>query len=431
MGYAVRVGNKLEMNNKMASPTISRYTTPQQWMRYDRTAVFELLVQAKTAAGVLSRMPYLPQWIEQVHEEQLRLEAAGTSRIEGAEFTQREQEEALAPDAPARADLTHSQRQLRSANATYRWLRSLPADRWVTTDFVLDIHRRIVTGCDDDHCEPGALRPDGWNVTFGTPRCRGAEGGTECRIAFDSLCSAIAGEFRRHDRIIQAVATHYHLGSMHPFGDGNGRTARALEAFMLRQAGVNDMVMVSLSNYYYEHKEEYLAALFASRQAGHDLTGFLQFALKAVADRCNAVAAAITANHKRTLYREFARSLFGQLRSPRRRVLADRQLRILEILLDRDSVNLEELVNRVRVDYDELKFPVRAVVRDLRALLELSAIEFNDERLTVNLDWPQQFSGSELLQRYENMPSAASTGNPAMAKLSRLLGRHRGRGTTK
>lgn len=79
------------------------------------------------------------------------------------------------------------------------------------------------------------------------------------------------------------------------------------------------MVMVSLSNYYYEHKEEYLAALFVSRQAGHDLTVFLQFALKAVADRCSAVAVAITANHKRALYREFARSLFGQLRSPRRR----------------------------------------------------------------------------------------------------------------
>ena len=53
-------------------------------------------------------MPYLPQWIEQVHEEQLRLEAAGTSRIEGAAFTQSEQEEALAPDPPEHAGLTHS-----------------------------------------------------------------------------------------------------------------------------------------------------------------------------------------------------------------------------------------------------------------------------------------------------------------------------------
>lgn len=412
----------------MESVTVSRYAIPQRWIRYDSTVILEPLIQAKTAAGVLSRMPYLPQWIEQVHEEQLRLEAAGTSRIEGAEFTQREQEEALAPHAFIRADLTHSQRQLRSADATYRWLRSLPADRWVTTDLILDVHRRIVTGCDDDHCEPGALRPDGWNVTFGTPLCRGVEGGAECRVAFDSLCGAIAGGFRQHDRIIQALATHYHVGSMHPFGDGNGRTARALEAFMLRQAGVNDMVMVSLSNYYYEHKEDYLGALFASRQAGHDLTLFLQFALGAIADRCNAVATAITAHHKRTLFREFARSLFGQLRSPRRRVLADRQLRILDILLDGDSIDLEELVSRVRVDYGGLKFPVRALARDLTALIELSAITLDDERVAVNQDWPQQFSGSELLQRYERMPSAASAGDPAMAKLSQLLGRRRGRG---
>ena len=412
----------------MESPAISSYTIPQRWIRYDFQAVFEPLVQAKAAAGVLNQMPYLPRWIEQVHEEQLRLEAAGTSRIEGAEFTPREQEEALAADPPAHAGLTHSQRQLRAADAAYRWMRSLPADRWVSTDLILDIHRCIVTGCDDDHCEPGALRPQGWNVTFGTPTCRGAEGGAECRTAFDSLCSAIGGEFRQHDRIIQAIATHYHVGSMHPFGDGNGRTARALEAFMLRQAGVNDMVMVSLSNYYYEHKEEYLGALFASRSGGHDLTPFLRFALGAVAERCNAVAAAIAANHQRTLFREFARSLFGQLRSPRRRVLAGRQLRVLDVLLDVGSLSLNELANRVRADYDGLKFPDRAFVRDMVGLLELSAIALDDDRVAVNLDWPGQSSESELLELLESMPAAPSAGNPAMAKLSRLLGRERGRG---
>ena len=412
----------------MTSPTISGYSIPERWIRYDLAAVFESLVQARTAAGVLNQMPYLPQWIEQVHEEQLRLEAAGTSRIEGAEFTQREQEEALAPDLPAHAGLTHSQRQLRAADATYRWMRSQPAGRWVTTDFILDIHRRIVTGCDDDRCEPGALRPQGWNVTFGTPPCRGADGGAECRTAFDSLCAAIEEEFRQHDRIIQAVATHYYVGSMHPFGDGNGRTARALEAFMLRQAGVNDMVMVSLSNYYYEHKEEYLAALFASRSGGHDLTPFLLFALGAVAERCNAVAAAIAANHQRTLFLEFARSLFGQLRSPRRRVLADRQLKVLEGLLDGGSISVAELVNRVWGDYDGLKFPERAFARDLGGLLGLSAITLDDERVAANLDWPRQSSESELLELLESMPAAASARNPAMAKLSRLLGRDRRRG---
>ena len=411
----------------MTSENVSRYVIPRQWGRYDAMEVFDALLEAKSAAAVLNRTPYLPQWIEESREEQLLLEAIGTSRIEGAVFTRREQEEALSPAAADRADLTRSQRQLRSADATYRWLMDQPADRPVTADFILDIHRRIVTGCDDDHCEPGALRPAGWNVVFGAPTCRGAEGGEGCRAAFGALTNAIAHEFRGHDRVIQALATHYHIGAMHPFGDGNGRTARALEAFMLRRAGVNDIVMVSLSNYYYAHKDEYLEALAATRRLGHDLTPFLIFTLTAVADRCNALAEEITANHKRLLFREFAGSLFGQLRSARRRVLGGRQLQLLNILLDGNATDLEGLVRLARQHYAELKFPERALYRDLSELLTLDAItlDHTDESIAVNLDWPQQFAASDLLERFERTPPAASSNHPAMAELSRLLRRPR------
>ena len=409
----------------MTTTRVSRYVVPRRWLRYDGAAIGGLLIEAKTAAGVLNRLPYLPQWIEQAHEEQLRLEAVGTTRIEGAEFTQREQDEALAPDAPARTGLNRSQRQLRAANTTYRWLRAQPANRPVTAELVLDIHRRIVTGCDDDHCEPGALRRAGSNVTFGRPVCRGAEGGPELVGAFDVLGQAIAGEFRGHDRIIQAMAAHYHIGAMHPFDDGNGRTARALEAFMLRQAGVNDMVMVSLSNYYYEHQWEYVAALYDSRQRGHDLTPFLTFALPAITERCNALAEEIVTHSKRLLYRQFAQSLFNQLRSPRRRVLAERQLRLIDILLDAGLMNPFQLIDRASMHYSSLKFPERALVRDLGGLLFLSALSLSDGQVVVDLDWPRKFSESELLEMYERMPSAASASHPAMSELSRLLGRRR------
>ena len=409
----------------MTSENVRRYIIPQHWIHYDPSAVFNLLVEAKTAAAVMRQMPYLHQWIEQAHEEQLRLEAAGTSRIEGAEFTPREQEEALASESPQRTGLTHSQRQLKCADATYRWLQTQPANRPVTSEFIREIHQRIVAGCDDDHCEPGALRPDGWNVTFGTPTCRGAGGGSECQTAFYDLCSAIAGSFGQHDPIIQAIAVHYHIGAMHPFGNGNGRTARALEAFMLRRAEVNDVVMVSLSNYYYEHKDEYLASLYQSRQNGHNITPFLLFALRAIIDRCNSLTDEISENHHRILFREFARSLFGQLRSPRRRVLAERQLRIMDTLMDDDSVDLTNLMIHELPQYGHLKHPGLALVRDIIGLSELGALSFDvySNKITLNLDWPQQFSESELLERYENMPSAASTTHPAMAELRRLLGR--------
>ena len=407
----------------MTTAQIYNYAPPIRWIHYDKIAIFDQLIAAKTAAGVLSQLPFLSQWIEAVHQEQLRLEAAGTSRIEGAEFTPQEEREALAPEAVDRTDLTYSQRQLRSAEATYRWLASQPADRPVNRDFVLEIHRRIVTGCDDHRCEPGALRGHDDNVTFGTPRCRGADGGDGCRDAFNALCSSVAAEVRQHDGIIRAMAVHYHIGAMHPFGDGNGRTARATEAFMLRRAGVSDRVMVSLSNYYYAHKEEYLSALFESRLRGHDLTPFLQFALPAVTERCNAVAGEILAHHKKILFQQFARSLFGQLRSPRRRVLAERQLKMLDILLDSDPMTIPDFFLNTLANYGDLKHPYRAQARDAIGLIELGAVDIHEGHIQANMEWPQQFSQSELLERFENMPSAVSANHPAMAELSRLLGR--------
>ena len=102
----------------MTTLSVSQFHVPQQWVRYNLSEVDMPLVEAKTSAGVLNRLPYLHRWIEQVHEEQLRLEAVGTTRIEGAQFSPRQQEEVLSSDTAPASSLTHSQRQLRAANKT-------------------------------------------------------------------------------------------------------------------------------------------------------------------------------------------------------------------------------------------------------------------------------------------------------------------------
>ena len=406
-------------------PGISRYLPPQDWINYRVLEVAKPLVQARTASGILNQLPYLPSWFEQVLEEQLRLEAAGTTRIEGAVFSSQEEEEALAADMDSVAGMTHSQRQLRAAYGTYRWINSVPADRPVDAGLILEIHRRIVTGCDDDHCEPGALRRTGVEANFGSPVCRGAESGQGLTAAFDSFVSAIAREYRGHDRIVQAIAAHYHLGAMHPFGDGNGRTARALEAYMLRSAGVNEMVVVSLSNYYYEHQDKYLAALYESRRRGHDLTPILEFALGAVAAGCGALADKILAHNRRILCWEFAQSLVSKLKSPRRRALGDRQLRIIRVLLESGSLEWGEFVERVRANYGGLKFGRRAIARDLADLWSVSAIRVSEDRVSMDLHWPRKFSEPDLLTRHENLPSGPPAANPIPVDLGRLLGRSR------
>ncbi len=47
----------------MAAVNVSRYAIPQRWIRYDAAAIFNPLVEAKTAAAVLRQMPYLRQWM--------------------------------------------------------------------------------------------------------------------------------------------------------------------------------------------------------------------------------------------------------------------------------------------------------------------------------------------------------------------------------
>jgi Fic family protein len=100
------------------------------------------------------------------------------------------------------------------------------------------------------------------------------------------LTEAARTMFKEHDPLVQALALHYHFAAMHPFLDGNGRTARALEALMLQRIGLRDTLFIAMSNYYYEEKLAYLRALNESRAGGHDLTPFLKFALKGVESQC-------------------------------------------------------------------------------------------------------------------------------------------------
>lgn len=266
---------------------------------------------------------------------------AGTSKIEGADFTDKEFEDAISGEAPEH-QLTRSQRQARAAIFTYTWIEKL-GDRPIDTGIMLEIHRRIVTGCDDDHCAPGQVRGAGQNVVFGRPRHRGVEGGSECEKALERLIDALNHEFRAHDPLIQALAFHYHIGAMHPFQDGNGRTARAAEALVLQRAQLKDSLFIAMCNCSMIEKDTYLACLSAVRENDFDLTPFLKFGLRGLAVQCQRLLKEIKTHVTRSLFRDVMNQMYKRLQSTRKRALANRQVAILERLLEKDGpVDLED-----------------------------------------------------------------------------------------
>lgn len=373
-----------------------------------------MLTDAKAAVLSLTSMPFQRSWAETLQEMELKREVAGTSKIEGADFTDRELEIALDDDADEIDDLTRSQKQARAAKHTYQWIAGLPKDVPIDKKLILAIHCLIVKDCDDDHCEPGATRGNDQNVIFGRPRHRGATGGKECQEVFNSLCGALNQEFREHDPFIQALALHYHLGAMHPFQDGNGRTARALEALMLQRERLKDDLFISMSNYYYDEKDQYLEKLAEVRANNFDLTSFLAFGLMGISIQCRRLLEEIKVQVTKSLFRDVMGHMYGRLQSTRKRGLARRQLAILQRLLDvSDLVDHDELYNFLYREYEGLKGAKKAYIKDLNYLSGLQAINVIKNKqgqflVSARLDWATEVTETKFYEELEKMPEAKS-----------------------
>jgi Fic family protein len=393
-----------------------KYELPQRWMLYDVTALIDELTAAKAAVLSLKSIPYQRSWAEKLQYIQLKREVEGTSRIEGADFTRDELDNALKEETPEEL-FTRSQRQAHAALRTYQWIANLPDEFPVNAEMVLAIHRQIVTGADDDHCPPGKLRTLDQNVVFGSPKHRGAEGGEECSQAFTSLAQAVAREFKGHDPLIKALALHYHFASIHPFLDGNGRTARALEALMLQRAGLKGELFIAMSNYYYDQKPDYLAALAQARAGNHDLTEFLRFGLRGIESQCLRLFKEIKKRVQKALFHNRMRELFERLETKRRRVIAQRQMELLKLLLDTDEMDWADIIRRTNYLYDKLNNPINALVRDINHLLELGTIgyrfEENKSRIifVIRLEWPTEITETEFFAKIKQLPKA-KTHNP-------------------
>ena len=391
-----------------------QYVKPDFWLKYDKVALVDVLTDAKAAVLSLASMPYQRSWAEILQEMELKREVAGTSKIEGADFTDRELEIALEDNATEIDDLNRSQKQARAAKRTYRWIANLPKDVQIDKELILKIHHLIVTDCDDDHCEPGATRGGDQNVTFGRPRHRGVTGGKECQEVFNSLCGALNHEFREHDPFIQALALHYHLGAMHPFQDGNGRTARALEALTLQRARLKDDLFISMSNYYYDEKDQYLKKLAEVRANNFNLTSFLAFGLMGISIQCKRLLGEIKIQVTKSLFRDVMGHMYGRLQSTRKRGLARRQLAILQRLLDESGpVDHEELYNFLYREYENLKGAKNAYIKDLNYLSGLRAINVIKNKqgqflVSVRLDWATEVTETKFYEELENMPEAKS-----------------------
>lgn len=87
--------------------------------------------------------------------------------------------------------------------------------------------------------------------------------------------------------VILAGIAHYEVARIHPFIDGNGRTARLLATLVLYKSGFDHRRFFALDDYYDQDRSLYYTALKTAQQAKGDITKWLEYFTQGVLHSIN------------------------------------------------------------------------------------------------------------------------------------------------
>ena len=82
--------------------------------------------------------------------------------------------------------------------------------------------------------------------------------------------------------IVKASIIHFMIGYIHPFKDGNGRTARALFYWYLLKKGYSLIKNISISRAILDSRVQYDKAFLKTEQDQNDLTYFIVYSIKSL-----------------------------------------------------------------------------------------------------------------------------------------------------
>ncbi len=102
--------------------------------------------------------------------------------------------------------------------------------------------------------------------------------------------------------------------------------------------------------------------------------------------------------------------LFNRLQSTRGRVIKDRQIAVLKILLEVDRIDWHQLLAKVAGDYKGMANVPKTLNRDMSRLLDLGAIEIKkvgERKWTVAIrpQWPQEITESDFFEKIRKIPN--------------------------
>jgi Fic family protein len=184
--------------------------------------------------------------------------------------------------------------------------------------------------------------------------------------------------------VVQAIVTHVYVEWIHPFADGNGRTGRLLEFYILLRGGNPDLASHILSNFYNETRPEYYRQLLLAGQT-KDLSAFLKYAIQGYHDGLLKVLGEISSNGLETAWRELVYARFAE-QPHRKHGVAKRRREVALAMPPGRALKPDEIMMlRPELARDYAARTARTLERDLDELKAMEILLEMDGHYRLNL----------------------------------------------
>jgi Fic family protein len=342
--------------------------------------VYFELGQCEAIIKALSETPIQPEFRQNLLHVSLIKGAQSTTAIEGNTLTEEEIEVinkggALAPSKE------YQQKEIRNIivalNTLFQEVLERNCGEEINPDFILRLHKMVGNDLGDHfQAVPGRFRQN--NVTVGGYRPPDHKYVIQM---IEDFCLWIKDEFHFKkgqnfiDSVTQSIVCHAYIAWIHPFGDGNGRTARLLEFYILLRSGSPDFASHLLSNFYNSTRPEYYNHLDKSTKTG-DLSEFIQYAVKGYRDGLYEILGIVQKNQVEISWNNYIHSAFTTKdMSGKAEAVNKRRRKLILAIPFNQSYTIDEMIKlnvEIALMYNNLS--VRTIDRDIKDLLEIGLL---------------------------------------------------------
>ncbi|MCK5505737.1 MAG: Fic family protein [Thermodesulfovibrionia bacterium] len=317
------------------------------------------LTQISSAREIILNSPFIPKWEVSLRREAIIRCAHSSTAIEGNRLSL-EQVTDLAQGREVMATRKDKQEVLNYLKVLES-IDKLTDGKKITERNILTIHKKLTKETLENPSDCGAYRNRyvvvgnrlTGEVIFRPPSNNDVPGLMKALTEWSNSSKA-----KSLDPVIEAGIAHYEFVRIHPFVDGNGRTARVLATLILYLRGFDAKQFFCLDDYYDSDRPAYYRVLQSVDQKSLDMTNWLEYFVEGVKVSIAVVKERVT----RLSSERLRKTTKGQI------ALTERQMNIVEFINQNGRITNRDI-------REMFKISDRAALKEIRKLADLNVIK--------------------------------------------------------